>query len=304
MLDGSMLMAFHASTILSHGPPAAHLGSHDSNDGTQGFSEGYITPPLIISVMSHPKAVSVIGFKNSGKTRVVEGLVSELTSRRNRVGTIKHTAEDVPLDTPGKDTMRHREAGSEATAILHEKSAAFFIDRYLTVQQAVSMLGTLDYLVIEGFKSLDVSVKIVVARSKHEAEELADGLEIAIVDMSKDEGGFDGGVPVVSPVDVGRLADIVEDRAFNLLPGLDCKGCGFPNCKSMGVALLGGEAEISRCVGYGSSFTLRIDGRDIPLGPFVQDILMSTTMGMVSSLKGVDKPYKVEMSFERGDDDD
>lgn len=45
--------------------------------------------------MMFARAVSVIGYKNSGKTRVVEALVRELTDRGHRVGTLKHTAEDV-----------------------------------------------------------------------------------------------------------------------------------------------------------------------------------------------------------------
>jgi molybdopterin-guanine dinucleotide biosynthesis protein MobB len=50
--------------------------------------------------MVAPRAVSVIGFKDAGKTRVVEVLVAELTRRGHRVGTLKHTAEDVSLDKP------------------------------------------------------------------------------------------------------------------------------------------------------------------------------------------------------------
>jgi len=39
--------------------------------------------------MSITKAVSVVGYKKSGKTRVVTALVKELTSRGYKVGTLK-----------------------------------------------------------------------------------------------------------------------------------------------------------------------------------------------------------------------
>jgi molybdopterin-guanine dinucleotide biosynthesis protein B len=133
--------------------------------------------------MIQTRAISVVGYKNSGKTRVVEALVSELTGRGHKVGTLKHTAESVLLDTPGKDTWRHRKAGSVATAILHGNGSALFIDRYMTIQEAISKMGQFDYVVTEGFKSLDVMVKIIVPRKTSEIEELSNGLEIAIIKL-------------------------------------------------------------------------------------------------------------------------
>ncbi|MCK4583557.1 molybdopterin-guanine dinucleotide biosynthesis protein MobB, partial [Candidatus Bathyarchaeota archaeon] len=47
--------------------------------------------------MTPPKTVAVVGFKDSGKTRAVETLVAELTRRGYRVGTLKHTAENIAL---------------------------------------------------------------------------------------------------------------------------------------------------------------------------------------------------------------
>ena len=128
-----------------------------------------------------PRAVAVTGFKNSGKTRVVEALTKELTLRGYKVGTLKHTADDIPLDTPGKDTSRHRAAGSTATAILQENTTAVFLDQHLTLQQTAEKLGPLDYLIIEGFKTKDTQARIIVPRENMELDQLRNGLEIAVV---------------------------------------------------------------------------------------------------------------------------
>ncbi|MFQ6054338.1 MAG: molybdopterin-guanine dinucleotide biosynthesis protein B, partial [Candidatus Bathyarchaeia archaeon] len=128
--------------------------------------------------MSAPRAVAVVGYKDAGKTRVVEALVRELTRRGLRVGTLKHASRTHLLDTPGKDTWRHREAGSVASAILTPESAAVFINRPLRVAEAVEGLGPIDIVVLEGFKSLDAVPRILIPRDAEEVEALANGLEI------------------------------------------------------------------------------------------------------------------------------
>lgn len=229
--------------------------------------------------------------------------MEELTSRGYKVGTLKHTAEDVLLDTPGKDTWRHREAGSGASAIIQERSAAFFIDKYLTVNEAVAKLGSLDFAVVEGFKSLDILTKIIVPREVGEVEILSDGLEIAVADLLGGEIPVQTNVPVIPLDKVGDLADLVERKVFPLLPGLNCGGCGYDDCKSLAKAILAGEAEVERCVRYALSFSLRVNDEVIPLGPFVQSAMRNVVFGFVKSLKGVEDPSRVELMFELGEKD-
>lgn len=244
------------------------------------------------------KAVAVTGFKNSGKTRVVEALTKELTERGYKVGTLKHTADDITLDTPGKDTSRHRAAGSGATAILQENTTAIFIDQHLSLQQAAEKLGPLDYLIIEGFKTKDTHVRIIVPRENGELEQLMNGLEIAVVKVPESKFDKKTGIPVFSISQASELADNVEARAFPMLPGLDCHSCGYPDCKSMGAALLAGESEITQCVGYKTDFMLKVNGSDIPLGGFTRKALQNVVLGFIKSLKGGDGAKKVRLEFE------
>lgn len=246
-----------------------------------------------------PKTIAVTGYKNSGKTRVVEALTAELTRRGHKVGTIKHTADNITLDTPGKDTARHREAGSTATAILQENMAAIFLDKHLTLQRAAEMLGPLDFLVIEGFKSKDTHARIIVPRGNEELDGLRKGLEIAVVKLP--ESGFDEetDLPVLALEQVSELADIVEARAFPLLPALDCHSCGYHDCVSMGRGLLAGEAVITQCVGYGSSFSLRVNDVNVPLGNFTREAMENVILGFIKTLKGGEEARKIQLEFEQ-----
>jgi len=244
------------------------------------------------------RAVAVTGFKNSGKTRVVEALTAELTERGYKVGTIKHTADTVTLDSPGKDTERHRKAGSRATAILQEEAAAIFLDKHLSLQEAAQMLGPVDFLIIEGFKTLDTHARIIVPRDNAEVDKLRNGLEIAIVNLPESSFHGDTEVPQFSLYQVDELANVVESSAFPLLLGLDCHSCGHPNCRSMGAALLAGESEITQCIGYGSQFKLRVNDIDVPLNNFTRVAMQNVILGFIKTLKGGEEAKKVELEFE------
>ena len=245
------------------------------------------------------RAVAVTGYKNSGKTRVVETLTKELTKRGYKVGTIKHTADDINLDTPGKDTQRHREAGSKATAILQENTTAVFLDRHLTLQQAAEHLGPLDFLVIEGFKTLDTHARILVPRENSELDSLRNGLAIAVVKVPESKYYAETDLPVLTLDKVSELADIVEAKTYPLLPGLDCHSCGYDDCKAMGEALLAGEAEINQCVGYGSSFSLRVNDQEVAMNNFTRATMENVILGFLKTLKGGEEARKIELEFEK-----
>jgi molybdopterin-guanine dinucleotide biosynthesis protein B len=132
-------------------------------------------------------------------------------------------------------------------------------------------------------------------------ESLSDGLEVAIARMPGVE--IDGcDVPVISIGSPSPLADVVETRALPLLPGLDCGGCGHDDCGGMARAILAGEAEASDCVAMRPGFSLRVDGDEVALGPFVQTAFRNVVLGFVRSLKGVGEPSRVEFSFEVAED--
>lgn len=77
--------------------------------------------------MSSPPRIHFIGRKNAGKTTLVCELLQLLTSRGLRVASVKHTHHQHELDTPGKDSHRHRESGAAAVGILSPQITALFI---------------------------------------------------------------------------------------------------------------------------------------------------------------------------------
>ena len=62
--------------------------------------------------------LSITGKKNSGKTTLIEGLLPEMNKRGWKVCTVKHHHfGDFELDTEGKDSFRHFQAGARGVMI-------------------------------------------------------------------------------------------------------------------------------------------------------------------------------------------
>ena len=227
-----------------------------------------------------PKFVSVVGYRGSGKTRAVEGLVKELRRRGLRVGTVKHMPTHRP-DTPGKDTWRHMEAGAECVVATGPWGTAVWTSKPLEPTE-VWLIWGMDVVVAEGFKEAENTARIVVSSSREEAEELSNGLEIAYVS----ERDLNLGAPTVRPGDWGRLADIVLKKAFPPLPGLNCGSCGFRSCRELAEAVVSGKASPDSCRVLGDVY-LEVGGEPVPLNPFVRELLSSLVRTFVSKLKGV-----------------
>ncbi|RME91244.1 MAG: molybdopterin-guanine dinucleotide biosynthesis protein B [Verrucomicrobia bacterium] len=107
-----------------------------------------------------PAVFAVIGWRKSGKTTLLEGLIRHWSARGLRVATAKHTHHDVELDVPGKDSFRHRKAGAAAVALIGPRRAAFFHegadDGRWDLDAIIARLLPADIVLLEGFKQVAV----------------------------------------------------------------------------------------------------------------------------------------------------
>lgn len=103
-----------------------------------------------------PPLLHIVGRKNAGKTTLVCDLVGAFTERGYRVATIKHTHHRHELDTPGKDSHRHRTSGAVGVGILSPGISAVFLpqppgddqtDRY---SELIAALPPVDLILVEG----------------------------------------------------------------------------------------------------------------------------------------------------------
>lgn len=238
--------------------------------------------------------IAVIGgYKKSGKTEAIEGLVRELVRRGYRVGTVKHVPiGGFTLDQPMTDTWKHAQAGSERVVSVSPGEVATLEKRKADLSEVLPDFGELDFVIVEGFHRSENVAKIMIARDNDEAAELDDEFTVGFI------GHGVRGKPILARGDAKALADLVEQRAISLVGNLDCGECGYSSCRSFALAALAGKAPKGGCRALHGGVELTVNGRKVPLKSFMQDLIAGTIWGMLSSLKGA-KGHEIKIEVRR-----
>ena len=160
----------------------------------------------------------VIGWKNAGKTSLMERLVAEISARGLRVSTVKHVHHDVDLDQPGKDTFRHRTAGAEEVVLASANRMALLREhRGAEPDLAVILarMAPVDLVLVEGYKR-DAHPKIEVVRREagHDLIQPGDPMVRAV---ATDAALAVLAVPVLDLNDTAAIADFIL-REVGLAP--------------------------------------------------------------------------------------
>lgn len=216
------------------------------------------------------QVIAVVGSKGSGKTSTIEVLVKGLTIKGYRVATVKHIPEkNFTIDTEGKDTWRHAKAGANKVISIAPKEMAIIHKvetERLSLEEILQNCEEADIVILEGFRSLVGAnpeiYKIVTVENLQEALKAMKDFKSIIAfsgaaanKLPKEKFN----VPLVDALNESeKLVELVEDKIKKTRKKLD------------------------------EGFTLYVNGKQIPLNPFVQRIMKASITAMASNLKGVD----------------
>jgi len=103
------------------------------------------------------KLYGVTGYKNAGKTGLMERLVAEFAARGITVSTIKHAHHATDIDHPGRDSFRHRQAGAAQVIVSSPVRWALMTELRgadePSLDDLLARLNPVDLVLIEGYKT-------------------------------------------------------------------------------------------------------------------------------------------------------
>lgn len=208
--------------------------------------------------------VCFVGKSGAGKTTFLEKLIAELVDRGYRVGVIKHDVHGFEIDQPGKDTWRLRASGACRVVISSPQRFALIgqVEQELApAELAVRYLDDVDIVLAEGYKR-GSQPKIELCRAARSRE---------LICAAED------------------LVALVSDLRFDLdLPQFDLDDAA-------GVA----DLLVARFIGtrVDQGVSLQVDGRQVPLKPFIQTMLAGVVRAILASLKEA-QGRKVDLRLE------
>lgn len=157
------------------------------------------------------KVIGVAGFKNAGKTTLVERLVRELTGRGYRISTVKHAHHSFDIDHEGRDSFRHRHAGASEVAVISGQRWAIIHELRDEAEPSfasiLEKLAAADLVIVEGYKHGSHD-KIEVRNLSLDHPKLA-GNDPTIVAIAATGAIADTQVPVFDRDHVEALADFI-----------------------------------------------------------------------------------------------
>ena len=222
--------------------------------------------------------LGIYGYQDSGKTTLVEKLVRTLAHKGYTVSSVKHTPHRTGVDSKGKDTWKHWQAGSDPVVFSSEIETSVIKHSKTPIDETTRMVMAEyhpDVIIIEGLK--EGSFK-----------------KVAIGDLKPTKG------TVLTNPSFKKLVDYVEtevavERVLEKLPGLDCRKCGH-DCEGLAKAIVARKHRIEDCAELSDvDVGIFIGKNKIPTGRFASKIVNDTVRGMLSSLHGYEPDKDVDI---------
>ncbi len=199
------------------------------------------------------EVITFIGWHDSGKNTIATQVVKHLKASGYKVAVVKSSSETgVVFDTPGTDTDKHRQAGAD--------EILFVAPDQMVLQTKNSNLS-LTTLAHRYFPDVDIIIGEGFTETKHISK-----IEVVIDKNQILRNEVHGVIAVVSDL------NIAGEHVFRL-------------DESKEIAEFIRKRFLKDGRKPGKRVSLLVNGKTIPLKPFVQDVLAGTLAGFVESLK-------------------
>lgn len=159
--------------------------------------------------MSGIPVIGFAAFSGTGKTTLMEKVISEISKKGYKVAAVKHDAHGLTFDHEGKDSDRFAKAGAAYSIVSSNENAAVFIQKPLEPEDACAYAKDADIIIVEGYKNAGFS-QIGLCRAVTGKGFTADisRFEAVVTDVPQGEVS----VPVFGFDEYGKLADFIIEN--------------------------------------------------------------------------------------------
>ena len=120
------------------------------------------------------KIIGVVGWKDTGKTTLIEKMIKEFNIRNLTVSTIKHSHHNVSLDQQGTNSFRHFNAGAKETILASDtkyiKFSKTISEHETSLDYLIKQIIPVDIVIVEGLKAVvteKLKLLIILTRENH-----------------------------------------------------------------------------------------------------------------------------------------
>lgn len=159
------------------------------------------------------KIYGVTGWKNAGKTTLMERLVQEFVARGLKVSTVKHAHHDTDVDQEGRDSYRHRTACAQEVMLASPKRWALMHelrgDAEPPLSELLARMSKVDLILVEGYKS-EAHPKIEAYRSVSVKAPLAE--TNPTIRAIASDCPVETDLPLLDLNDTAQIADFISEE--------------------------------------------------------------------------------------------
>ncbi len=203
---------------------------------------------LFDTIKTPSPGIAFVGRHNSGKTTLIEQIISNLTTSGIDVATIKHhTHSDFDIDIPGKDSYRHKRAGASDVVISSPTKIARIRD-VIEEKECTEIIDAMpghDIVIVEGYRQSGLPIIEVMRKDNPRDCKFAENLDdllgfgeklVGIVSNIEKVSLFceKNSIPLFNFTDIEAISEFLKNnfvrRKISLViqAGGESKRMGFP----------------------------------------------------------------------------
>jgi molybdopterin-guanine dinucleotide biosynthesis protein B len=234
--------------------------------------------------------IGIAGYSKTGKTTLIVKLIKSLKDKDYSIATVKDCDKSFSVDTEGKDTWKHKEAGAKVAVLNNKLESTILFKEPREMDKLIEIIQVgvrPDIILVEGDKSSELP-KVWVTGDDGEDKK---GVKNIIFEYHDE---FDKLLELIT-------REIELHKLVTKLGEHDCGKCGFDTCREMSEQILDGNKTFEDCQTIVDNIDLEVKsaGEPIPLNKFATHVVAGILTGLANELKGVKDPGDLEIKLKR-----